>query len=172
MTATLGLCPVTRDDLDAILAFETRNRAYFERWVPPRGAAFFDPDHQAEALQWLMDDPMGRYCLIRNASGDLLGRLNLAFCQDEAGQLLAEVGYRVGQDATGQGVASQAVRLALDWLEADGGFVAAQAFAMAQNRGSVRVLEKAGLSLVPGACRTGELGGRSVPLQLYRKALG
>ena len=103
MTATLGLCPVTRDDLDAILAFETRNRAYFERWVPPRGAAFFDPDHQAEALQGLMDDPMGRYCLIRNASGDLLGRLNLAFRQGGAGCHRAGRGFAGG--AAGAGLA-------------------------------------------------------------------
>lgn len=95
------------DHLDALLAFERTNRAYFARSIPDRGDAFF-AEFPAR-LQALLDEQDAGVChfhVVLDEDGELIGRMNL---MDAEGGT-AELGYRVAESASGRGVATAAVR--------------------------------------------------------------
>lgn len=170
MTTRFSVRPVAITDVDAILMFERANRAFFERWVPPRPTSYFDHDALRAALRDLIDDKDGWYGLIMQADGIVIGRINLSFVRRNR-TLVVEVGYRVGQDSEGRGAASFAVRSAVEWASAQGRFGAMEAYALRENAASVRVLEKAGFEPVMGMRRSDVLNGRPVDLQLHRRRL-
>ncbi|MFD7628243.1 GNAT family N-acetyltransferase [Streptomyces sp. NPDC059851] len=95
---------------DALLAFERENRAYFARFVPDRGDAYFT-DFAARHRALLAEQDAGvchfHVVLADGGAGDgeLVGRVNLV---DAAGGS-AELGYRIGERAAGRGLATAAV---------------------------------------------------------------
>ena len=91
------------EDCDALFDFEYRNKAWFERWVPPRPGIYFDPEKFPGALSSLVGG-MSRstYLLFVKYQNDkIVGRFNFSSIEDEQ----AEVGYRICQDYLGRGVA-------------------------------------------------------------------
>ncbi|MFJ7906364.1 GNAT family N-acetyltransferase [Kitasatospora sp. NPDC096204] len=94
------------DHADAVLAFERANRAYFARTVPDRGDAYFArfADRHA-ALLAEQAEGVCRFHVVRDAAGDLVGRVNLLDLVDGS----AELGYRVAESAAGRGIATAAV---------------------------------------------------------------
>ncbi|WP_310621439.1 GNAT family N-acetyltransferase [Flexibacterium corallicola] len=165
-----SITPVSPLDVDTVLAFEHENRHYFERSVPPRGELFFDRSWQIEKLKELSCDPMGRYSLVKEQTGEVVGRINLTF-KWQRGSFLAEIGYRVAERQIGKGVATCAVQDALAWLKDDGRFHLAQARVSLENRGSFKVLEKLGFEYVPGEDTRVSLNGSGLLLHLYRLPL-
>lgn len=139
----LTIRQATDEDAEAIVAFEQKNKAYLDEFVPPRPDHFFDLDWQRCNLRSLGSAPDLRICLIWLRNGQLAGRINHSF-KTEAGCLWSEIGYRVGKAHLGQGIATQALLLELAWLRAQGRFTGARAQAAADNPASVRVLTKAG----------------------------
>ncbi|MGF9821329.1 GNAT family N-acetyltransferase [Brevibacillus agri] len=106
--------PLKQQDAPALFAFECKNREFFERTVPSRGEAYYHYDYFQNSLQALLAEQEQRiscFTLIKNAAGDILGRMNLVDLDHERGS--AELGYRVGADAAGKGIASQALKLLL-----------------------------------------------------------
>ncbi|WP_316526469.1 GNAT family N-acetyltransferase [Kitasatospora brasiliensis] len=94
------------DHADALLAFERANRAYFARSVPDRGDAYFAGFADLHAAR-LAEQAEGvcRFHVLRDAAGELVGRVNLVDLVDGS----AELGYRVAESAAGRGLATAAV---------------------------------------------------------------
>jgi len=138
--ADITLTPLAVSDVPDLYAFERENRAWFERFVPPRPDAYWQHARLAALVRTQVADPDAMF-LIR-VGGALAGRLNLT--DFEVG--VAQLGYRVGKAWGGRGVASAAVALGLE--RARGlGLRAVEARARADNPASVRVLEKCGFVL-------------------------
>lgn len=67
-------------DAPDVLRFEVENRACFERTLPPRAASSYVLDGVERAIAAAVDDrehDRAYLYLIRNAAGDLVGRINL-----------------------------------------------------------------------------------------------
>lgn len=80
------------------------------------------------------------------------------------------IGYRVGEAVQAKGVASAASAEMVDWAKGTGiAFV--EAHAVREIAASVRVLDKAGFTMMAGDTECTSLNGRSVTLQLFRKRL-
>lgn len=94
------------DHAAALLAFERENREYFTRTISDRGDAYFadfTEVHRARLAE--QDAGICHFHLVLDASGEILGRVNLIDVEDGC----AELGYRVGERAAGRGVATEAV---------------------------------------------------------------
>ncbi|WP_051710066.1 GNAT family N-acetyltransferase [Streptomyces sp. NRRL S-350] len=102
----LTLEPLRPDHAEALLAFERVNRAHFARTIPDRGDAYF-AGFAARHAALLAEQAAGicRFHVIRDADGELVGRVNLVDLV--AGS--AELGYRIAESATGRGIATAAV---------------------------------------------------------------
>lgn len=157
----IHLRPLQRADHAAVLRFEIANKAFFEAWVPPRPAGFFDPDGFEQRLAALIADPTV-YPFGIWARGQLVGRVNL-----NAQGAVAELGYRVAEAAQGRGVARQAVAQALIW--AGDHFARVEAEARRSNPASERVLEASGFVRTGAMRRFVRPDGETVTL--YRWAI-
>ncbi|GAA4460242.1 GNAT family N-acetyltransferase [Phytohabitans houttuyneae] len=103
----MRLSPLTAGHRDAVLAFETANRAYFAASVPDRGDGFFAgyPARHA-ALLAMQAAGTDRFHLLVTDAGEIAGRFNLTSIA--GGE--AEVGYRVAEAFAGRGAATDGVR--------------------------------------------------------------
>ena len=146
---------------DAVLEFETRNRAYFAATVPDRGDEYFaDYPARHAALLAMQDAGTDLFHVLLTDDGTIVGRVNLI----EIGNREAELGYRIGQDFTGRGVATQAVSQACHLARAQG-LTRLRATVSADNPASRAVLLRNGFN-VTGATT---VGGR--PAQDFRRVL-
>ncbi len=128
------------DHADRLLTFETDNRAFFARTVDDRGDDYFTtfPDHHQAVLD---DQAKGslRFHVLVADDGEILGRFNLYDLENGT----AELGFRLAEKATGKGVATAAVRELCDRAKGYG-LRSLRACADVSNRGSRRVLQRAG----------------------------
>ncbi|MFF7992790.1 GNAT family N-acetyltransferase [Kitasatospora xanthocidica] len=101
-----SLEPLRPDHAEALLAFERANRAYFARSVPDRGDDYF-AEFPARHAALLAEQAAGtcRFHVVRDADGELVGRVNLVDLADGC----AELGYRIAGSAAGRGIATAAV---------------------------------------------------------------
>ena len=130
-------------DAEALLAFEIRNRAWFESHIDARDPSFYSLQGVAEHIEsYLSDFAIGAWhpFVIEDCSGTIVGRANLKSINPLTGS--AEVGYRIGRDACGQGLATQALRHLIE--EAQGRWQLTQlvAHVFKENVGSRKVLER------------------------------
>lgn len=98
-----------------VYAFETENREYFERNLPPRPGNYFDPEGFKEITAELLTEQENHDAymhLIRDSQGIMVGRINLNVLESD--RKTAELGYRIGENFTNLGYASKAVKLVLD----------------------------------------------------------
>jgi ribosomal-protein-alanine N-acetyltransferase len=139
------------DHLEAVLAFELENRAYFARSVTDRGDGFYEAfsDHHA-ALLAEQDAGAGVFYVLVDRDESILGRFNLYDLEDGT----ARVGYRVAERVAGQGVATEALRDLCRKAVGDHGLRVLGAETSTTNVASRRVLEKTGFT-VTGACVVG-----------------
>lgn len=108
----VALYPIAGADAAELLRFETDNRDFFERSM----AGFGDDYYNLTAVERVIaertedwHDDEAYYYLIRDAAGELVGRVNLFGVQRGPAQR-AEVGYRVAERHRGKGYATAAVR--------------------------------------------------------------
>lgn len=135
------------EDEDDVLAFEMANRDFFAATVGDRGDAYFGTfaDRHA-ALVAENESGESILCLVRDPSGELVGRVNIGPIID--GQAL--LGYRIAETAQGRGWATRAVALALRRArEGDVRHVVAEA--AVTNTASRKVLERNGFRQVATA---------------------
>jgi [ribosomal protein S5]-alanine N-acetyltransferase len=143
--------------MDAILAFELANRAYFARFITDRGDDFYE--RYAERHHDLLmeqDSGAGIFHVLIDQDGAVAGRFNLYAIFDGS----AVVGYRVAQRVAGRGVATSALRELCQLAQADYGLRILTAETKARHRASQRVLEKAGFSAVEDCEVAGQPGIR------------
>lgn len=157
----ISIAPVAPSDHDELLAFELRNRRFFETWVNPRPPSYYGPDGVSKAIraaQLDAEQDRGYQYLVRE-NGLLVGRINLTQIL-RVGYQSASLGYRIGQDHNGRGIAQAAVKLAL--AEAFGrlGLWRVEATCRPENPASKRVLEASGFQQFGHAKRCFQLGGQ------------
>ena len=137
----LDLQRLNGDHLQALLAFELENRAYFARSVADRGDEYFETfAERLRALLYEQDAGISLFFVLIDCDGSIVGRLNLYDLNDGT----AEVGYRVAERVAGRGVATQALSDLCRKAARDHGLRTLTAGTSTANVGSQRVLEKAG----------------------------
>lgn len=160
------------EDTDALLDFETTNRAWFEQWVAPRPDGYFNRENLLKINEDLIAEAIAGTAymhLILNPEGRIIGRINLTDIDRKTAT--ANLGYRVAQDMTGNGVAVQALRI-IENLAQDYGFETLQATCLATNPASAAVLDNRGFKEDVAARSEFQLRGVAVPMLCFRKHLG
>ena len=144
------------DHAEAVLAFESANRAYFATSISDRGDEYFETFTEGHrALLAEQEAGTGAYYVPVDDDGAVLGRFNLVFVGDG----VAELGYRVAQRATGRGVASAAVRELGSLATSRHGVSTLRAATSHENVASQRVLLNAGFVEV-GPADPSDIGGK------------
>ncbi|MFG1903441.1 GNAT family N-acetyltransferase [Micromonospora carbonacea] len=144
---------------DALLRFERDNRAYFARWVPDRGDAYFAGFAERHTAL-LAEQATGRchFHVLVDDDGAVLGRFNLVDVADGS----AELGFRVAERACGRGVATDGVRRVIGLARDAYGLRRLVASAARDNAGSLGVLRRTGFSAVGAVLLDGRPGVRHV----------
>ena len=133
---------MSTDDCQAILEFETRNKTYFEQYVPPRPKAYFNFQSLHKIIKGLIKEQNANQCFLYLAYQDnkLIGRANLV----NINKTTAELGYRLCQSVTGQGLATQIIASLLKIAKATHQLTHIKAHTTTNNIASIRILEKNG----------------------------
>jgi [ribosomal protein S5]-alanine N-acetyltransferase len=166
----IQIIPPRAIDLDALLAFELENRAFFESHINARPADYYSVEGVGAAIDLAQreaqEDKAYQY-LVWDA-GALVARVNLTRVR-RAHFHSAELGYRVAQSAGGRGVASETVKQVLAMAFGELRLVRVEATARAENEGSTRVLQKNGFTLFGRSTRSFELAGTWYDLLHYER---
>lgn len=152
--------PTSADDSD-LLAFEVRNRTFFERSINKRQAEYYSLEGVRKAISTAAHDAQAGIAfqyLVRDEGGSLVARVNLSRVK-RAHFYSAEVGYRVAESATGRGVAAEAVRQAVSLAFSKYELYRLEATSRPENVGSIRVLERNGFKQFGRARRSFQLQG-------------
>jgi ribosomal-protein-alanine N-acetyltransferase len=137
-------------DVQALLAFEIHNRAWFESQIDARDPAFYSLTGVTDHIEsYLADFAAGAWhpFVIEDASGRIVGRANLKGIDVPHG--CAEVGYRIDQRVCGQGLATLALKHLIQAAQMRWGLTGLVAYVYENNVGSRKVLERCGF--VPDA---------------------
>ncbi|WP_130906195.1 GNAT family N-acetyltransferase [Pseudomonas sp. Sample_22] len=132
-------------DLDALLAFEVRNREWFESHIDARDPCFYSELGVAEHIEsYLSDFAVGAWhpFVIEDSNSEIVGRANLKSIDFTTKS--AQVGYRIDQRVCGQGLATQALKHLIQEAQARWKLTQLVAYVFAQNAGSKKVLERCG----------------------------
>jgi ribosomal-protein-alanine N-acetyltransferase len=151
--------------MEAVLAFELENRAYFARSINDRGDEFFEAfSGHHDVLLAEQDAGACAFYVLVDRDGSIVGRFNLYELDDGA----ARVGYRVAEQVAGRGVATEALRDLCRKAATDHGVGVLSAETSTANVASQRVLEKAGFTAT-GTCVVGGKPGLKFTLALAQE---
>jgi RimJ/RimL family protein N-acetyltransferase len=143
-TARLELRPIREEDLDALVELDGFP-AVREAIDPFREHIPDDPAQRREYERRFVGN-VGFVGAVERESGRLVGWFQCELAGDGSGEL--ELGYRLRPDAWGQGLASEgAAALLADALERPE-VTRVYAHALLSNPGSLRVMEKIGMTYV------------------------
>ncbi|MCI8210032.1 acetyltransferase [Pseudomonas sp. S25] len=140
---------LNRSDTDSLLAFELRNREWFESHIDARDPTFYSSLGVAEHIQgYLADFALGVWhpFVIEDVSGEIIGRANLK--DINLPERCAEVGYRIDHAACGKGLATLALKHLIEEARSRG-LTQLVAYVFKENLGSMKVLERCGFQLEP-----------------------
>lgn len=162
---------LTQEDYQQLYRFELENRTFFEEFIPSRGEEYFNWDSFCRINDELLKEQMSKgsfFFLIRNKTGQIVGRINLVAIDERKRQ--ASVGYRISEAFNGQGIASIALNQLLTcdavkelrWLEGQ---------TTMDNIASQRVFEKNQFKQIYQAVETFELNGEQKRFVYYKKDL-
>lgn len=139
---------LTKEDSLELFLFEKINKEFFEKMVPPRPESYFEFDGFKLIMDELVEEQdlkKSVFYLIKNESGDIVGRMNLV---DIDWKLKSgEVGYRVGENFAGRGAAVKALQLMIAEAQRFG-LIELKARTTVDNIPSQKVLEKNGFNMV------------------------
>ncbi|MEV3925806.1 GNAT family N-acetyltransferase [Actinomadura coerulea] len=157
-------------DAEALAALYRENRAYLRPWEPERGEAYFTVDGQRGNLRELVDayaaEEMWPGVIL--VDGQVAGRITLNNILRGPLQSCF-VGYWVARAHAGRGVATEAVRQALDVAFDALRLHRVEAFTRVDNLASQRVLERNGFTPVGTARRHIHLDGRWHDERLFER---
>lgn len=166
----LRLEPLRLGHAEEIIAFERENRGFFAQSVPDRGDDYFFLAKMERFLTEIeAEQARGEsfLYLVRDASGELVGRVNLVDVRDG----VASLGYRIGAKHGGKGYATKAVRLAL--AEAvSRGISCVKAMTTVSNLGSQAVLRRNGFVEVEGRPESLDVNGTTHKAIHFERRLG
>ncbi len=154
----------------SLFEFESKNREWFEQFVPPRPASYESYASFRELTDHLIEEHEEGtgffYVVVQD--GEVIARANIINITDDE----AEIGYRVCESWSGKGVASfatqQMIEIARDELE----LKLLTAKAAINNLASMKVLEKAGFVRAGQERNALVVQGKTLTLGYYEKTLG
>lgn len=147
--------------IDALLAFELDNRAFFEATINARPGAYYSTEGVGLAVGQAMADAfadIGYQYLVLGGEGRIVGRVNLSVVK-RAHYHSAVLGYRIGQDDCGKGYAGEAVRQVLGIAFGKLRLARIEADCRVDNLASSRVLLRNGFVQFGHSRRSFELRG-------------
>jgi ribosomal-protein-alanine N-acetyltransferase len=144
------------DHAQAVLAFESANRAYFAASISDRGDEFFERFEERHSAM-LAEQETGEcaFHVLVAEDGSVVGRFNLFDLSDGS----AKLGYRVAEHVAGRGLATATVERLCALAATEYGLRTLTAATSSQNVASTKVLTKAGFSPT-GPADPAELGGK------------
>lgn len=104
--------------------------------------------------------------IIRDTQGNAVGDIGLRQSVHNAQE--ADIGYAVAPECQGRGIAGEALRALCDYAFNQLGIAALNAWVLAENEGSVRVLEKSGFQRVQVLEKAFVLAGQRYDDWVYR----
>lgn len=137
-------------DTAALLAFEIRNREWFESHIEARDPAFYSLQGVAEHIEsYLSGFAAGAWhpLVIEDAHERIVGRANLKSIHSPPNT--AQVGYRIDQQFCGQGLATRALRHLIQEARTRWELTQLVAYVYQDNPGSQKVLARCGFLLEP-----------------------
>jgi RimJ/RimL family protein N-acetyltransferase len=142
LTARLELRPIVEDDVDALVELddfaEVRDAIDpFSEHIPA------DAAQRREYERRLVGDP-GFVAAVERASGRVIGWFQCELAGDGSGEL--ELGYRLRPDAWGEGLATEGAAALLADALSRPDVTRVYAHALLSNPGSLRVMEKIGMT--------------------------
>ncbi|OEF01670.1 alanine acetyltransferase [Vibrio crassostreae 9ZC13] len=159
-------------DVSNLLEFEVENREWFEQFVPAREDRFYSNAGVAEqVISFLKEYDNGDMIpmLIKDANGTICGRINVRDIDQIAHS--GELGYRVGRSFASKGIASNAVKQFLLYLEEQTNLKYVDAYALVGNIGSNKILSNTGFELVEYVESYAVFKGEHQDANFYRKVL-
>lgn len=132
-------------DTEALLAFEVRNRGWFESHIDARDPAFYSSNGVAVHIEaYLTDFAIGTWhpWVIEDGNQHIVGRANLKSIDSTLNS--AEVGYRIDQQFCGQGLATLALKRLIEEAQARWQLKQLVAYVYTENVASRKVLERCG----------------------------
>jgi [ribosomal protein S5]-alanine N-acetyltransferase len=139
---------LTKEDSLELFLFEKINKEFFEKMVPPRPESYFEFGGFKLILDELLEEQVQKksvFYLIKNESGDIVGRMNLV--DIDWNLKSGEVGYRIGEKFAGKGAAVKALQLMIDEAQLFG-LIELKARTTIDNIPSQKILEKNGFNKI------------------------
>ena len=143
-TDRLILREFTAGDWQAVFAYQNDPR--YLRYYEHSGVT----EREAQAfvyrfITWQGEQPRSRFqlAITLEQTREMIG--NVGVRRDAPGEPLADMGFELNPEHWGRGYASEAARAMVDWAFGDLGLDRVHAHCIAENIGSARVLERAGL---------------------------
>lgn len=158
---TVSLVAPAHGHIDALLAFELENRAFFESTINARPASYYSREGVGLAVSQAMADgfaDLGYQYLVLDAASRIVGRVNFSRVK-RTNFHSAVLGYRIGQAFCGKGYAGEAVRQALEIAFGKLRLARIEADCRVDNAASRRVLERNGFVQFGHSRRSFEHGG-------------
>lgn len=152
--ATLG-------DTSKILTFEQENKVWFLNYLPK---TYLDKLTLSFIQKQIEDQTEKKYYLVYSNSGQLIGRFNLYFLEEN--RRVVEVTYRIDQRWSGQGIASYILkRLVAYW--ASSGVEEIHATTLTSNLASNKLLIRTGFNISGESAQPILVGGESEEATAY-----
>lgn len=147
----LQIRPLAVTDVTALVEFETENRTFFEKSVPPRAPENFNEQQLAPLIGELLvgeNADQNKFYLILTGAGKIVGRINMtSINREKLGT--AALGYRVAQAYCQRGIATAAVAFICDEAKKRHGLGQLTAQALRENIGSTNALLRNGFQRIP-----------------------
>jgi ribosomal-protein-alanine N-acetyltransferase len=140
--------PVTLDDAPVLAALVAENRAFLAPWQPLRPDAYFTAEGQRRAVATSLEQQASGLAVplvIQDDVGAVVGTVTLQSIIRGAFQSCS-VGYWIAESAQGRGLATSAVREAVDRAFDEFRLHRVQAETLPENRRSRRLLERLGFA--------------------------
>lgn len=168
----LQISLLKESDFKDLLQFELENRRYFAASVSDRGDNYFS-NFQTIVVEHIENQQRGEclFFLVRNSSGDIVGRVNLRGIGMQDNFRTASLGYRFGERFCGKGYATHSVFLVCEKAKNELNIHQLKAMVSVQNAGSQRVLEKSGFLVTDGTPTHFVSNGKTVQAIHYIKFL-
>ncbi|WP_433335247.1 GNAT family N-acetyltransferase [Spirillospora sp. CA-294931] len=166
----VALRPVRVEDAETLAELSRDNRDHLRPWEPEREEAYYTVRGQRENLYGLVSAlALGEmWPGVILVDGEVAGRITLNNILRGPLQSCF-VGYWVARSRTGRGVASEAVRQALDVAFGELGLHRVEAFTRVDNHASQRVLARNGFTVVGVARRHIHVDGRWHDERLFER---
>ncbi|WP_068776002.1 GNAT family N-acetyltransferase [Paenibacillus sp. FJAT-26967] len=141
------LRPYVLEDADAISDLMVRNRDLFDPFTPTRNESYYTAAEQRKNIElWTQAreaDERYSFGIFAAATDQLIGDISL-FEVARGPLQKCMLGYCLDMKYNGKGIVSEAVRVIVNFAFEEAGFHRIEAGVQPRNKGSIRVLEKAG----------------------------